>query len=252
MRGEIESFDYPGDYPAQDLGLAGRQPAADPRRAWRRPPKPGSGRLRLAVGGDAGDAVGRPRAGHGRDLSVPLGQPPLCQRSLWVRRAGQRRLCLHRQLHADARHRAHGPRPAAPPRPWSRAHRRPPRWLARARSTATNMAVSWSAFRTRFGDASSDALPGQPELELLRRLERHGYPRIGMEVLVEFLEGDPDKPVVVGNVFNGKEATRPMNCRPTRRVQSGARTPIRARVSMRSASRISRASKTCSSMPRRT
>ena len=29
-------------------------------------------------------------------------------------------------------------------------------------------------------------------------------PRIGMEVLVDFLEGDPDKPVVVGNVFNGK------------------------------------------------
>lgn len=29
-------------------------------------------------------------------------------------------------------------------------------------------------------------------------------PRIGMEVLVEFLEGDPDKPVVVGKVFNGK------------------------------------------------
>ena len=29
-------------------------------------------------------------------------------------------------------------------------------------------------------------------------------PRIGMEVLVEFLEGDPDKPVVVGNVFNGR------------------------------------------------
>ena len=29
-------------------------------------------------------------------------------------------------------------------------------------------------------------------------------PRIGMEVLVEFLEGDPDKPVVTGNVFNGK------------------------------------------------
>ncbi len=29
-------------------------------------------------------------------------------------------------------------------------------------------------------------------------------PRIGMEVLVEFLEGDPDKPLVTGNVFNGK------------------------------------------------
>ena len=29
-------------------------------------------------------------------------------------------------------------------------------------------------------------------------------PRIGMEVLVEFLEGDPDKPLVTGNVFNGR------------------------------------------------
>lgn len=29
-------------------------------------------------------------------------------------------------------------------------------------------------------------------------------PRIGMEVVVEFLEGDPDKPLVVGCVYNGK------------------------------------------------
>ena len=29
-------------------------------------------------------------------------------------------------------------------------------------------------------------------------------PRIGMEVIVEFLEGDPDKPVVTGCVYNGK------------------------------------------------
>ena len=32
-------------------------------------------------------------------------------------------------------------------------------------------------------------------------------PRIGMEVVVEFLEGDPDKPLVTGNVFNGKNNT---------------------------------------------
>ncbi|QFQ88230.1 type VI secretion system tip protein VgrG [Paracoccus kondratievae] len=32
-------------------------------------------------------------------------------------------------------------------------------------------------------------------------------PRIGMEVVVEFLEGDPDKPIVTGNVFNGKNDT---------------------------------------------
>lgn len=31
-------------------------------------------------------------------------------------------------------------------------------------------------------------------------------PRIGMEVVVEFLEGDPDKPLVTGNVFNGKNS----------------------------------------------
>ena len=32
-------------------------------------------------------------------------------------------------------------------------------------------------------------------------------PRIGMEVIVEFLEGDPDKPVVTGCVYNGKNGT---------------------------------------------
>ncbi len=31
-------------------------------------------------------------------------------------------------------------------------------------------------------------------------------PRIGMEVVVEFLEGDPDKPLVTGCVYNGKNA----------------------------------------------
>jgi type VI secretion system secreted protein VgrG len=32
-------------------------------------------------------------------------------------------------------------------------------------------------------------------------------PRIGMEVIVEFLEGDPDKPLVTGCVYNGKNGT---------------------------------------------
>ena len=44
-------------------------------------------------------------------------------------------------------------------------------------------------------------------------------PRIGMEVLVEFLEGDPDKPVVVGNVFNGKnDAPYPLPAHKTKAI----------------------------------
>lgn len=44
-------------------------------------------------------------------------------------------------------------------------------------------------------------------------------PRIGMEVLVEFLEGDPDKPVVVGNVFNGRNnAPYPLPANKTKAV----------------------------------
>jgi type VI secretion system secreted protein VgrG len=31
----------------------------------------------------------------------------------------------------------------------------------------------------------------------------HALPRVGQEVLVEFVAGDPDQPIVVGRVFNG-------------------------------------------------
>jgi type VI secretion system secreted protein VgrG len=44
-------------------------------------------------------------------------------------------------------------------------------------------------------------------------------PRIGMEVVVEFLEGDPDRPLVVGSVYNG-EYKHPYEL-PARKTQSG-------------------------------
>lgn len=47
-------------------------------------------------------------------------------------------------------------------------------------------------------------------------------PRVGMEVLVSFIDGDPDRPVVTGTVYNGAHAL-PFAC-PKKRTQSGFRT----------------------------
>jgi type VI secretion system secreted protein VgrG len=44
-------------------------------------------------------------------------------------------------------------------------------------------------------------------------------PRIGMEVVVEFIEGDPDRPLVVGTVYNGSNT--PPNELPANKTQSG-------------------------------
>ena len=47
-------------------------------------------------------------------------------------------------------------------------------------------------------------------------------PRVGMEVAVSFVEGDPDKPVVIGALYNG--ANRPTFNVPEERTRSGVRT----------------------------
>ena len=44
-------------------------------------------------------------------------------------------------------------------------------------------------------------------------------PRVGMEVVVEFLEGDPDRPLVTGCVYNGKN--KHPYALPTNKTQSG-------------------------------
>jgi type VI secretion system secreted protein VgrG len=46
-------------------------------------------------------------------------------------------------------------------------------------------------------------------------------PRIGQEVIVSFLEGDPDRPLVIGSVYNG--ANKPPFPLPENKTQSGIR-----------------------------
>lgn len=44
-------------------------------------------------------------------------------------------------------------------------------------------------------------------------------PRIGQEVIVEFLEGDPDRPIITGRVYNGEQI--PPYALPANKTQSG-------------------------------
>jgi len=47
-------------------------------------------------------------------------------------------------------------------------------------------------------------------------------PRIGQEVIVDFLEGDPDQPIIIGSVFNADQM--PPYALPANMTQSGIRT----------------------------
>jgi len=47
-------------------------------------------------------------------------------------------------------------------------------------------------------------------------------PRIGQEVIVDFLEGDPDRPIITGRVYNGEQ--KPPYTLPANKTQSGIKT----------------------------
>lgn len=48
------------------------------------------------------------------------------------------------------------------------------------------------------------------------------HPRVGQEVIIDFIEGDPDRPIVTGRVYNGEQGL-PYDC-PTNKTQSGVKT----------------------------
>ncbi|WP_224363353.1 type VI secretion system tip protein TssI/VgrG [Hyalangium versicolor] len=83
-------------------------------------------------------------------------------------------------------------------------------------------------------------------------------PRIGQEVIVRFLEGDPDRPLVTGTVYNGERA----RCAPTpapvaeaptsccsRTLRARSRSSSTARRTGRSGSRTTRRSASAGSSP---
>ena len=55
-------------------------------------------------------------------------------------------------------------------------------------------------------------------------------PRIGQEVIVDFIEGDPDHPIITGRVYNDDQ-TVPFSL-PGQKVVSGIKSPARSRSSV--------------------
>lgn len=201
-QGQIESFDYPGDYPVQGLGkiVAGlrtdQERGADRRnravgdcaslRAGRRvtlsgDPVPGTGETYLCLSAShhfLSEAYGS--GGQGSDGYSFTGS--------YVLMPDTAPMVPPRRTNVPA---VNGPQTAMVVgedeidcdeygRILVRFH-----WdLAGAHSMRCRVSQNWAG-------------PGWGGMVI---------PRVGMEVLVEFLEGDPDKPLVTGCVYNGRAA----------------------------------------------
>ncbi len=199
-QGQIESFDYPGDYLAQDVGKL----VAGLRTEQER----GGDRRNRAIG----DCVSL-GAGH---LVTLTGDP--------VPGRGETYLCLSAsytfisEAYGSGSQQSDGysftgsytlmpdTAPMAPPR---RTH------VPVVQGPQTAMVVGegeidcdeYGRILVRFHWDLDDAY--SMRCRVSQNWAGNGWggmviPRIGMEVVVEFLEGDPDKPLVTGCVYNGK------------------------------------------------
>ena len=201
-QGQIESFDYPGDYPAQDVGRL----VAGLRTEQER----GADRRNRAVG----DCVSL-RSGKRVTLSGDK-----------VPGIGETYLCLSAHHHFVSEAYGSGGQgsdgyaftgsytfmpdtaPMAPPR-------RTPVAVVQGPQTAEVVGEGeidcdeYGRILVRFHWDLANAY--SMRCRVSQNWAGNGWggmviPRIGMEVVVEFLEGDPDKPLVIGCVYNGKNA----------------------------------------------
>ncbi|PZO62845.1 MAG: type VI secretion system tip protein VgrG, partial [Paracoccus denitrificans] len=202
-QGQIESFDYPGDYGAQDVGKLVAGLRAHQER--------GADRRNRAVGDCAGLRGGK-RVTLSGDPVPGTGESYLCLSAShhFVSEAygsggqgsdGYAFTCSYALMPDTA--------PMAPPR----------------RTAAPIIPGPQTAMVVGEGEIDCDEfgrilvrfhwdLAGAHSMRCRVSQNWAGagwggmvIPRIGMEVVVEFLEGDPDKPLVTGNVFNGKNDT---------------------------------------------
>ena len=199
-QGQIESFDYPGDYEAQSLGRI----VAGLRTAQER----GSDRRNRAIGDTLSLAAGK---------IVELSGDP-------VPGTGERYLCLSAVYHFVSEAYGSGGQesdgysftgnytlmpdtaPMVPPR-------QTPVPVVQGPQTAAVVGEGeidcdeYGRILVRFHWDLEDAY--SMRCRVSQNWAGNGWggmviPRIGMEVVVEFLEGDPDKPLVIGCVYNGR------------------------------------------------
>ncbi|WP_411840223.1 type VI secretion system Vgr family protein [Paracoccus sp. ME4] len=201
-QGRIESFDYPGDYPAQDVGRI----VAGLRMAQER----GADRRNRA----AGDCVSL-RAGRRVTLS---GAP--------VPGTGETHLCLS-AAHSFVSEAYGSGGPGSDGYSFTGRYTLMPDTAPMAPPRRTAVPVvhgPQTAMVVGEGEIDCDAfgrilvrfhwdLEGAQSMRcrVSQNWAGNGWggmviPRIGMEVVVEFLEGDPDKPLVTGCVYNGRNA----------------------------------------------
>lgn len=215
--GKIESFDYPGDYPDQNIGkiVAGLRTEQERGADWRNPA--------------AGDCVSL-----GAGMRVKLSGDP-------VPGTGETYLCLAASHNFVTEPYGSGTEsdgyaftgsyvlmpdtaPMAPPK-------RTP--LAVVQGPQTAMVVGegeidcddYGRILVRFHWDLEGA--HSMRCRVSQNWAGAGWggmviPRIGMEIVVEFLEGDPDKPLVVGCVYNGR-STPPLDL-PSERTRSTFKT----------------------------